>query len=488
MAGFAQAIDVPGKPVSEDENETDWLFRPIETSIAPHHLLLMEALDRVYRREIKQLMVFMPPGSAKSTFTSVVHPARIMGARNGTRVILASYASAIAWKQSRKTRSICRSAKYKPIFNAGLTPGNSSVEEWSLDNGSEYMAGGILAGMTGNRATDLIIDDPVAGREEADSATFRKKTREAYEDDLTTRLMPNGTTTIIQTRWHQEDLSGGILPIDWKGESGVIGGRDGLDWLVLRLPAEADRPDDPLGRAIGETLWPEWFKPGHFDRFKANLRTWNALFQQRPTADEGSFFRREWFDLRYERPPPGLRIFGASDYAVTPEGGDYTEHGIFGLDRDDRLFLLDWWFGQTSSDVWIEKMCDLIVKHQPICWLGESGVIRRALEPYMTARMTKRNALTRLEWLASTADKEARGRGAQAMASMGSVRLPQRSGWHERVLSQLLAFPGGSNDDAVDVLTLAVRGINLIGHPPKKPQATPAHMIERYDADAYTGL
>lgn len=488
MANFAQAIDVPGKPLTEDEKEVDWLFEPIETQVALHHRVLMAALDQVYERKIKQLMVFMPPGSAKSTYTSVVHPARVMGSRKGSRIILASYASSIAWKQSRKTRAIARSAKYRPIFGTGLVAGNQSVEEWALDNGSEYMAGGILAGMTGNRATDLLIDDPVAGRDEADSATIRKKTREAYEDDLTTRLMPGGTTTIIQTRWHQEDLSGGILPADWDGESGYLRGRDGLDWFVLRVPAEADRPDDPLGRAIGEPLWPEWFKPGHFDRFKAKERTWNALFQQKPTNDEGTFFKREWFDYRYERVIPGLRIFGASDYAVTPDGGDYTEHGIFGLDGNDNLWVLDWWWGQTTSDVWIEKWCDMVVKHKPLCWIGESGVIRRAVEPYMTARAIKRNALTRLEWLPSTVNKETRAAGAQAMASMGAIKLPTRSGWHERVISQCLAFPAGAHDDAVDVLSIAVRGMNLVGNPPPKPKEIHPSQLHTHEPDDYTGF
>lgn len=482
---FTLGIDVPGKPVSEADDEA--VFAPIETAVALHHRALLGVLDRVHTREIKQLMVFMPPGAAKSTYTSVVYPAYAMGKRKGSRIILGSYASSIAWKQSRRTRQIARSAKFQPIFKTGLVHGNQSVEEWAMDNGSEYMAGGILAGMTGNRATDLIIDDPVAGRDEADSATIRKKTREAYEDDLTTRLMPGGATVIVQTRWHQDDLSGGILPIDWKGESGFIKGRDGLEWFVLCIPAICDRVDDPLGRKVGEGLWPEWFKPGHWDRFKEKQRTWNALFQQKPTADTGTYFKAEWFDYRYERAPKGLRIFGCSDYAVTPDGGDYTEHGVFGIDEQDSLFVLDWWSGQTASNEWVEKQCDLINKWQPICWVAETGVIRRSVGPYLGQRMAQRNALTRLEWLPTTGDKEAMARGAQAMASMGQFKFPQRSGWHERVLSQALAFPAGAYDDAVDVLGLAARGMPLVGKP-KPKTVIPAGRVAHYAPDTEMGL
>lgn len=486
LAEFARSIDIPGRPYSNDEDE--WMFHPIETGIALHHQVLMKLLDRVHNREIKQLMVFMPPGSGKSAYTSVVYPAYAMAKRKGSRFILGSYASAIAWKQSRRTRQIVRSAKYLPIFGTGLVAGNQSVEEWALTNGSEYMAAGLLSGVTGNRATDLLIDDPVAGRDEADSATIRKRTRESYEDDLSTRLMPGGSTTIIQTRWHQDDLSGGILPVDWKGESGFIRGRDGLDWFVLCVPAIADRIDDPLGRKPGERLWPEWFTVEHFERFKANQRTWNALFQQKPTADEGTFFKLEWFEDRYERLPKNLRKFGWSDYAVTPDGGDYTEHGVFGLDDQDGLWVLDWWFGQTSSDVWVEKQCDLIYKHKPLMWACERGVIWRSIKPYLTQRMAQRRLHeTRIEDLPTTGDKVAMARGAQGMASMGQIRFPMRSSFHERVISQLVAFPAGTFDDAVDTLGGAVRAIPLVGHPPKRTQIAASAVVD-YGIDNELGM
>ena len=467
LSEFALAIDVPGKPATEDEDE--WIFEPVESKVALHHLVLMNLLDFVHSRRVLNAMVFMPPGSAKSTYASVVFPAYAMGKRAGSRVILASYASAIAWKQSRRTRQIVKSAKYRPIFETGLRADNQAVEAWALDNGSEYMAGGILAGMTGNRATDLIIDDPVAGREEADSETMQKRVREAYEDDLSTRLMPGASTLIIQTRWNENDLSGSILPADWSGESGMIRCRDGQDWFVLCVPAIADRADDPLKRRPGDRLWPEWFTAEHFEKFKGNSRTWNALFQQKPTADEGDFFKAAYFDVRWSVRPGNLRVFGASDYAVTPDGGDYTEHGVFGVDENGVLYVLDWWSGQTPSDVWIERLCDLIVKHSPQFWVGESGVIRRAVEPYMTTRMSQRRAMTRLEWLPSTGDKEARARGAQAMASMGHIRFPMKSDFTERVVKQLTAFPAGAFDDAVDVISIATRAIPLAGAP-RKPR------------------
>lgn len=484
LPAFANAIDVPGRPLTDEETEGDWMFSPIETTQAAHHHLLLSHLEELVNpaHPMRQMMVFMPPGSAKSTYGSVVMPAYAMGRYPGTRIIMASYATPIALKQSRKVRAIARQKRYRPIFDAGLLPGNESVEAWALSNGSEYMAGGILAGMTGNRAGILIVDDPVKGREDADSETVRRKTREAYEDDLSTRLLPGGATLIIQTRWAEDDLSGGILPKGWSGESGYVRGRDGLDWFVLCIPAVADRADDPLGRAVGEPLWPEWFKDDHFARFQRNARTWSALFQQKPAPDTGDYFKDEWFRY-WETKPKGLRIYGASDYAVTDERDsegepDFTEHGVIGVDGEGNIFVLDWWSGQTTSDVWIDAKLDLVKKWKPLMWFGESGVIRRATEPSLKRRMRERKLYQVLRWLASINDKPARARGIQGRLSMGMVYLPAESlglEWMPALKSQLLAFPAGKFDDKVDVMGLFGRGLDALqnGELPEEEKPAP---------------
>jgi hypothetical protein len=45
-----------------------------------------------------------------------------------------------------------------------------------------------------------------------------------------------------------------------------------------------------------------------------------------------------------------VTCYGASDYAVTDGGGDYTEHGIFAVDPLGTVYIIDWWRGQTVSD------------------------------------------------------------------------------------------------------------------------------------------
>jgi hypothetical protein len=223
-----------------------------------------------------------------------------MGRRPNTQIILGSYATSIAAKQSRKVRTIVRNPMYtslwaeKPI----LLDDQRAIDDWQMTNGSSMMAAGLLAGITGNRADGVIIDDPVANREQADSATIREKIYSEYIDTAMTRAKPGMWAIIIQTRWHEEDLAGAILPADYAGESGMLDCRDGQRWEVLCIPAEAEREDDVLGRKVGEFLWPEWFPKEHWSTWRDNpraARTWSALYQQRPAPFTGVHFNREMF-------------------------------------------------------------------------------------------------------------------------------------------------------------------------------------------------
>jgi len=456
LAEFAQAIDVPGKPATDNEDE--WLFRPVETIAAAHHVLLMDTLDRVLSGEIQNLMVFMPPGSAKSTYASVVFPAYAMGKKPGTRVILGSYASAIAWKQSRRTRQIAKSAKYQPIFGAALVAGNQSVEEWALDNGSEYMAGGVLAGMTGNRASILIIDDPVAGREDAESETIRAKTKQAYEDDLQTRLIPGGSTIIIQTRWHEDDLSGGILPEGWDGQSGHQIGRDGQQWYVLCLPAICDRADDPLQRKIGDPLWPEWFKGGHFEKFRSNARTWSALFQQKPRPSEGAELQLKWVQ-RYVNPPPKLNkiILVDPSSGRKKDAGDYTCMWVVGLAPDQNAYVIDCVRDRLNLSARVDALFGLHVKHSPLDVRYEQYGLQADIEA-IHAEQERRQYRFKITEVGGMVSKADRIRRLIPWFEHGKLWLPKFIMHGERDLikefldKEYAAFPVSRTDDMLDSL------------------------------------
>jgi hypothetical protein len=123
--------------------------------------------------------------------------------------------------------------------------------------------------------------------------------------------------------------------------------------------------------------------------------------------------------------------------------------------------VADWWRKQATSDVWIESQCDLILKHEPMVWFGEKGVIQKAVEPYLMRRMQQRKPSAALSgWPALRTSR--RGRGRCRHGEHGKGVPPQARTVEGRPVSQLLRFPAGKHDDAVDVLGLFGRGMEFM--------------------------
>ncbi len=400
-----------------------------------HHRLICDALERVERGEVKRLLIEAPPRHGKSELASRRFPAWYIGRHPERQIISASYNDLLANDIGRDVRNLVREREYRNVFpDVTLAEDSMAAGRWHTAQGGAYLATGVGGTMTGYGAHLLTIDDPHKGREEADSERIRDNVWSWYTSTALTRLMPESAVVMILTRWHEDDLAARALASE--------------HWEVLKLPAIKD----------GAALWPEWYPLPRLEGIRAVLppRDWQALYQQEPRADQGTYIQREWFDERYTKPPNGLNVYIVSDFAVTEakEGKDpdYTEHGVFGLGQDDKMYVLDWWYGQTTTDVWMEQLLRLFKKWKPSCWFGEAGTIWNAINPTLTTTMRERRIYCRTEKLTPIHDKAIRGRGFQGRAHARRVAFPVKEEWAERVINQCVAFPGGKHDDAFDVM------------------------------------
>lgn len=455
---------------------------PVQGKFGAHHLLWLNCLQQVEDGTIPRLMGLMPPGSAKSTYSSVVFPTHFLGRRPGSAIMVASYGSELPKKFGKRARSIVQQPIYRRIFDCGLSDSSSAADEWALTNGSEWMARGILTGITGNRVDGAIWDDLIKNREEADSEVIRNKTWDEYFEGLLTRKKPNAWEVGITTRWHEDDPSGRILPVNYSGESGWVTCQDGNDWYILCLPAEADRTDDPLGRKIGERLWPEWFTEEHFRPYKRNARTWSSLFQQKPAPEEGTFFQKEWLrpygpNSKVKLPPrETLSIYGASDYAVSEEKNDYTVHIVVGVDPLGRIFVLDLWRDQKNSRDWVTAFCNLVEQWRPLGWAEEKGQIKLSVGPFLVQELRRRRLWIARADFPAVVQKPIRAQSIRGRMDMDGLYVPIDAPWYAAFEKELLTFPAGRNDDQVDALGLIGQILDkmVAGHylapPPEKPK------------------
>lgn len=492
LPDFACMVDIPTVPLTDEADEDSFSVMKLNT-LAAHHELLLTDLQGIEDGSIPNLMVLMPPGSAKSTYTDVVFVPWFMARKPRRNVILASYASDIAKKQGRRARQLIRSRSYFNLTGQSLAPGQEAADEWALTNGSEYMSGGLLSGLTGNRGALGILDDPIKGRQAAESETVRKSTWEAYIDDFCSRLIPGAPQVMVLTRWHEDDPAGRILPDGWDGQSGYFDGRDSRRWKVICLPALADKADDPLGRQLGQSLWPEWFgmktgdpldhwRPFMPDGTPGRARTWSSLYQQKPSPQEGTFFKREWFKrFRHGDEPKHLNKYMTSDHAPGgSDDNDYSGARVWGIDDKGDIYMLDGFRNQETMDVTVDKALALVRKHKPFAWFPEADNNWKTVHGFVTRRMRELSTYVRIEPLSPHgASKETKAGPFQAMAASGRVWIPQGIEGDE-VISQYLKFPGGANDDEVDLAALIGKAIDE-AHAAIIPVKESKPFVDRWD-------
>jgi predicted phage terminase large subunit-like protein len=432
---------------------------------APHHRLLMSKLIGVSRGTIPRLAVFMPPGSAKSTYGSVLFPAWYLAQHRDHSILAASHTLELAQKWGRRVRNLCD--EYGPTLELQIAYDNAAAGRWALTSGGEYYAAGVGVGIAGFRADLAIIDDPVRSREDADSDLVREKTWDWYKSDLSPRMKPGGRIVLIQTRWNEDDLAGRLL-LDMRNGGDV--------WDVLSLPAIA-RGQDALGRVEGEILWDDAYGYGDFIRHEQatqSPRNWSALYQQSPAPEEGTQFKADWLRPYTTHPAiDTLAVYGGSDYAVTADGGDYTCHVVVGLDVDKRCYLLDLWRGQSTPDVWVREWCRLVREWRPLDWAEETGQITSALGPYIEEQARERKAYVNRERFATRHEKAIRCQSIRGRMANDGLYVPTHAHWYADFRAELLSFPAGRHDDQVDALGLVGQLIDrmVAGRLPPKLEA-----------------
>jgi predicted phage terminase large subunit-like protein len=453
---YARHIDIPGASIVEDEDCED--FSPVETSLAAHHILLLNKLEEIAKKRNGRLMVFMPPGSAKSTYASVVFPSWYLGRTKDKRLILISYGDTLSRKLGRRTRGMCKNPKFQKFFDCQIGKESSAADQWALTNGSEYMSAGVLAGVTGNRAHGIVIDDPVKGRAEANSEAVSQSTWDAYNDDIKTRLIPGGFVVIIQTRWSEKDLSGRLLPDDWNGESGTIRCSDGQDWEVVCLPAKCESEKDPLGRKVGDYLWPEWFGKDHWAQFESSQITWASLYQQRPSPMEGGLFKPDKIEL-VEAIPVGTRFVRAWDLAATVGKGDWTVGAKLGITPSKRWIIADIVRFQGSADTVEAALVNSARRDGSTCRVKipqDPGQAGKAQVAYLTKQLSGFSVTS----APVTGGKVPRAEPFASQVNVGNVMMI-KAPWNDALISELRVFPNGKHDDQVDALADAFSSLNV---------------------------
>lgn len=444
-----------------------------------HHAAIADKLDRFARGEIKFLMLFVPPQHGKSQLSSRHLPAYLLGLHPDKRVCIASYSDDLAGGFSKAAQRIIDSDEYQRVFPNTKIPKKGAQGEESRNADLVEVIGhrgsiksvGVGNGITGNPVDIAIIDDPIKGRLDAESATYRERLWSWYTDELLTRLDNDSQILILLTRWHEDDLAGRIL----KQDEELFMETGDRQWTVISYPGvietEADRtaPDDP--RVPGEALWPGKHSYERIVKQKKNsMQTFNSLYQQRPSSPEGNIFKvneigviswHEFQDVCQGRKP-------SWDFIVDGAYTDKTQNDPSALYSSTMV----------NNDTYVRKSLSVRLEFPELCeYLGKfvklNGYTPRStisVEPKASGlsiiqamkRATKLN-ITKYKWplcegeRLDNRDKVERANAVAPTVNSGRTFLIEDgSGWTKTFLEQLGSFPNATHDDEVDCFVMDI--------------------------------
>lgn len=470
-----------GGKYSNDPAEWGWLA-------APHLMLLSQKLVDVATGRCPRLIVTMPPRHGKSELISKYTPAWFLGNFPDKKVMLASYADTFAAQWGRKARDVLK--EEADLFGRKINPETSGGQYWELVGHDGVMVtAGVGGGLTGKGAHLLIIDDPVKNSEEAHSQKTRDAHWDWWQSTARTRTQKGAGVVLVMTRWHEDDLAGRMIANDPhrdKDGSALPPGvtRDdveGDEWEVLNLPALAG-PDDALGRAPGQALWPEMFDESWMAQTRrASGAYWfSAMYQQSPSPADGMLFKRENFryyerhsgeklvSLQHDAGPAlfdvsyGTRFQTIDVAASESEQADFTVISTWVVTPERHLL---WWdcdwqqFDSTQTPGFVRRS---YMKHNP------SFVAIERLGHGLNVIQTLIGEGLPIIRLEADRDKVSRALPVCARYEAHTVFHPVSplfpSGCSvQEAEKQLLSFPNAKNDDIVDTVSYAGIKLPMLG-------------------------
>lgn len=453
MKSYAQSLPMPSKADFQAARARRSFLAYCETVHegrwvpARHHILIAKKLQEVADGKCKRLMVWLPPRHGKSMEITETFPSYFLGRHPNKHVIEVSYNNEFAEKLGLANRIKVERFGYN-IFGHSCSEYRSTRTNWLLDNEIGGMLSvGVGGAITGEGADLLIIDDPIKNRQEAESETYRRRLFEEYQSTLYTRLQHESAIIIVMTRWHEDDICGRLL------NPSIV---EPEDWDILNIPAVCESPNDPLGREIGETIWPEHgYDKEWAEQTKAAVGSyaWAGMYQQRPAPLEGGLFKRGNFNYYKVAPQAFNQIVQSWDCTFKEvDTSDFVAGHVWGRKGAD-FFLLDRVHARMGITATMQSIRSLSAKWPS----ARAKLIEEAANGAAVIELLKRE-LSGIIPVHPSGGKVVRAQAISPFVEAGNVWLPDPSiaPWIHDFVEECANFPNAAHDDDVDAMTQAI--------------------------------
>ncbi len=322
-------------------------------------------------------------------------------------------------------------------------------DEIKLTNGSIIIAKGIDSSFRGLRKgaqrPSLILLDDVMKDETAYSPTLRDKLYKKFKRAVLP-LSRDAFIIITNTILHSDDLPSRLLR---EIEQGTL-----KDWIGMRF--EAITPE-------GEPLWPSRWPREKLLKKKEQLGSiaFAQEYLNRPMSDEDRLFKEEWIEYYEDRNlPEELTISVGVDPATGKAHGDFSAIVVVGKDRKGIIYVLETYIKKVSPQSFMEALFDIYRRWKPKTIIFEEVAFQEVYKKFVMEEGSRRGVHLPIKGVKPKGSKELRASKLSPLVENGLIKFKRNQ---KELIDQLLSFPKGAHDDAVDALVYAVDGLETSG-------------------------
>jgi len=427
---------------------------------------IADHLEACYNREIKNLVINVPPGSSKSLAACVLFPAWCWtqdginpsyGAKE--RFIYGAHDENLAQRDSMTTRNLIGSEWYQERWGDRVEFDMNQTHTGGIFYNKQggfrkiVTVGGSVVGFHGSIQ---VTDDPLKPLEMAGSAqvagTALNKASEWWNTTMTTRAVDFNRLVriIIMQRLHHADLAGEMIKTG--------------DYEHLMLPMEYEHERKCMIEVTGfedprveesTLLCPERFDAEAVTKLKRELgvRGAQAQLQQNPTPLEGATFRADQVVYYTEVPRGPKRMIQSWDctFAKTEDGSFVAGHIWAKIGPD--YYLID----RVKERMDFTATCNSIIAMsrkwpKTITKVIEKKANGDAIHSHLHKKLPGITLVTPM------GGKESRANAIAPLWEAGNIKLPSPTiaPWVHDFVEEVCSFPSYPTDDDVDAMSQGI--------------------------------
>lgn len=425
--------------------------------VGEHHEIISATLDKVFKGEIKRLIINIAPRYGKTELAVKNFIAYGLALNPASKFIHLSYSDDLALDNSEDIKDMVTQDYYQQMFpDVQLKTNSRSKKKWYTTKGGGVYAtsaAGQVTGFGAGQVDDeekeideflsngstfggaLVIDDPIKP-EDADSELVRERVNNRYDSTIKNRVNSRNTPIIIiMQRLHERDLCGYLTEVE------------GEKWTVLSLPSIKEN---------GEALWPFKHTLEELrDEEKRNPIVFERQHMQHPMPLQGRLYKD--FKTYTDLPVNATKVKAVVDTADT--GEDYLCAIVYSPIVSG-YYILDILYTQKGMEVTEGQTAKLLTLNKVRECSVESNNGGRGF-----ARNVERicrelgNTSTTINWFHQKDNKDVRifNRAADVQ-NMIYYPSDWENRWPDfaRHVKNYMAMGKNAHDDAEDCLTLIV--------------------------------